>query len=184
MRTWAAAFTLLGVQFKELGLQGEEGVETNLRAAFAAAGKPVGQLETNGEQLGFFNALPEKAQRELLEGAIETPKAASGEFARMLAVWASGDVAGIAKAFNEQLAGSPELMDALIRRRNVDWKQWVQRRLAHARARCCWRSAPGTSPGPIRCRRCSSATATRSAASNSRHVAVPLSFLSPPVCRA
>ncbi|MEJ7776219.1 MAG: TraB/GumN family protein [Sphingomicrobium sp.] len=134
MRTWAAAFTLLGVQFKELGLQGEEGVENNLRTAFAAAGKPVGQLETNGEQLGFFNTLPAKAQRDLLEGAIEAPKAASQEFAQMLSVWASGDVAGIAKTFNDQLAGSPDLMDALIRRRNVSWTQWVQRRLA----------APGT----------------------------------------
>ena len=134
MRTWAAAFTLLGVQFKELGLQGEEGVENNLRTAFAAAGKPIGQLESNGEQLGFFNALPEKAQRDLLEGAIETPKAASQEFSQMLRVWASGDVAGIAKTFNDQLADSPDLMDALIRRRNVAWSQWIQRRLA----------APGT----------------------------------------
>ncbi|MBA3527063.1 MAG: TraB/GumN family protein [Sphingomonas sp.] len=134
MRTWAAAFTLLGVQFKELGLQGEEGVEHNLRTAFAAAGKPVGQLETNGEQLGFFNSLPEAAQRDLLEGAIEAPKAASDDFSKMLKVWASGDVAGIAKTFNEQLAASPDLMEALIRRRNVTWTSWIQRRLA----------APGT----------------------------------------
>lgn len=134
MRTWAAAFTLLGVQFKELGLQGEEGVEHNLRTVFAAAGKPVGQLETNGEQLGFFNALPEKAQRDLLEGAIEAPKAASDDFSKMLQVWASGDVAGIARTFNEQLAASPDLMDVLIRRRNANWTSWIQRRLA----------APGT----------------------------------------
>ncbi len=134
MRTWAAAFTLLGVQFKELGLQGEEGVEHNLRTAFAAAGKPVGQLETNGEQLGFFNSLPEPAQRDLLEGAIEAPKAASDDFSKMLKVWASGDVAGIARTFNEQLAASPDLMEALIRRRNVTWTSWIQRRLA----------APGT----------------------------------------
>ena len=134
MRTWAAAFTLLGVQFKELGLQGEAGVEHNLRTAFAAAGKPVGQLETNGEQLGFFNALPEKAQRDLLEGSIEAPKATSDDFSTMLKVWASGDVEGIAKTFNEQLAASPDLMEVLIRRRNANWSSWIQRRLA----------APGT----------------------------------------
>jgi uncharacterized protein YbaP (TraB family) len=134
MRTWAAAFTLLGVQFKELGLQGEEGVENNLRTAFAAAGKPVGQLETNGEQLGFFNSLPEKAQRDLLDGAIETPTAAKDEFSNMLNAWSRGDVAAIARTFNEQLAGSPDLMDGLIRRRNVTWSSWIQRRL----------TAPGT----------------------------------------
>ncbi len=134
MRTWAAAFTLLGVQFNDIGLQGEAGVEQNLRTAFAAAGKPVGQLETNGEQLGFFNSLPEKAQRDLLDGAIETPSAAKDEFSNMLKAWSSGDVGAIARTFNEQLAGSPELMDALIRRRNVTWSSWIQRRLA----------APGT----------------------------------------
>ena len=134
MRTWAAAFTLLGTQFKELGLQGEEGVEQNLRSAFAAAGKPIGQLETNGEQLGFFNALPEKAQRALLEGAIETPKETKDDFSNMLKVWASGDVEGIARTFNDQLASSPELMEGLIRRRNANWAAWIQRRL----------DAPGT----------------------------------------
>ena len=130
MKTWAAAFTLLGVQFKELGLQSEAGVEEILRAAFTGAGKPIGQLETNGEQLGFFNDLSEKAQRDLLEGAIETPQSASGEFARMLRVWASGDVEGIAKTFADQMGGSPELMDALMKRRNANWTAWVQRRMA------------------------------------------------------
>ena len=130
MRTWAAAFTLLGVQFKEGGVEAEEGVEHKLRTAFNNAGKPVGELESNAEQLSFFHALPEKAQRALLESAIEPPTTASGEFSRMVRVWSRGDVAAIGEAFNEQLAGSPELMDALIRRRNQAWTAWIQRRLA------------------------------------------------------
>ena len=134
MRTWAAAFTLLGLQFKELGVQGEDGVENNLRNAFTSAGKTIGQLETNGEQLGFFNALPEKAQRDLLEGALETPTATKNDFGQMLDAWAKGDVERIARTFNDQLAGSPDLMEGLIRRRNVAWSAWVQRRL----------DAPGT----------------------------------------
>ena len=63
METWAAAFTLLGIQYKEIGLAGENGPEQTLRDAFAAARKPVGQLETNAEQLGFFDVLPESAQQ-------------------------------------------------------------------------------------------------------------------------
>jgi len=73
METWAAAFMLLGNQFRDLGLKGGEGVEAVLRNSFTTDGKPIGQLETNAEQLGFFDALPENAQRQLLEGAIETP---------------------------------------------------------------------------------------------------------------
>ena len=58
METWAAAFMLLGTQFKDLGLIGDEGVENVLRASFTQAGKPVGQLETNTEQLSMFDTLP------------------------------------------------------------------------------------------------------------------------------
>jgi uncharacterized protein YbaP (TraB family) len=130
METWAAAFTLLGVQFKELGLHGEHGVEQTLREAFAAAGKPVGQLETNGEQLGFFDTLPQNAQRSLLEGAIETPNSMSADFAEMLRAWASGDVDAIARTFNQGFAESPELREALLRRRNANWSQWIARRMA------------------------------------------------------
>ena len=130
METWAAAFVLLGTQFKDLGLSGEAGVETVLRGAFAAAGKPVGQLETNAEQLGLFDTLPEAAQLALLEGALEAPGEMRGEFQDMLGAWARGDVARIGATFNEDLAGSPELREALLRRRNVNWTRWIQQRMA------------------------------------------------------
>jgi uncharacterized protein YbaP (TraB family) len=130
METWAAAFMLLGTQFKDLGLSGDAGVEHVLRGAFAQAGKSVGQLETNSEQLGFFDTLPERAQLSLLEGAIETPTEMRGQFQDMLNAWGRGDVAKIGATFNEDLAGSPELRDALLRRRNVNWTNWIERRMA------------------------------------------------------
>ena len=129
METWAAAFTLLGVQFKDLGLYGQHGVEETLRQAFAAAGKPVGQLETNAQQLGFFDTLPQNAQRALLEGAIEPSAKMKGDFAGMLESWASGDVEAIARTFNTSLAESPELREALLRRRNANWSAWIANRL-------------------------------------------------------
>ncbi len=130
METWAAAFMLLGTQFKDLGLTGEAGVEAVLRTSFTQAGKPVGQLETNAEQLGLFDTLPETAQRALLEGAIESPAEMRGQFQEMLAAWARGDVAAIGATFNEDLSGSPELREALLRRRNVNWARWIERRMA------------------------------------------------------
>ena len=47
LETWAAAFLLLGAQFKELGLDSESGVETVLKKQFKAGGKPIDQLETS-----------------------------------------------------------------------------------------------------------------------------------------
>ena len=131
MKTWTAAFILLGVQYNQLGLAGEYGPELTLRHEFAAAGKPVGQLETNEEQLGFFNALPASAQRALLEGAIENPEAMGKEFNQMLLAWSKGDVAGIARTFNQDLSDTPELTTALIKQRNSNWKSWIEQRLAN-----------------------------------------------------
>jgi len=130
METWAAAFTLLGTQFKSIGLEGEDGVETTLRDNFTAAGKPIGQLETNSEQLGFFDRLPEQAQRDLLLSAIEDPAAARTEFNGMLASWIRGDVNGMARSFNEEMEHSPALKDALLVQRNRNWAGWVERRMA------------------------------------------------------
>jgi uncharacterized protein YbaP (TraB family) len=130
METWAAAFTLLGTQYKEIGLAGENGPEQTLRDAFAAARKPVGQLETNAEQLGFFDVLPESAQRSLLEGAIEPAKSASVDFSQMLRGWANGDVDAIAKTFNHDLAESPALRETLLDRRNANWSRWIEQRMA------------------------------------------------------
>ena len=130
METWAAAFLLLGNQFREMGLKNGEGVETVLRDSFKSQGKSIGELESNKEQLGFFDKLPEQAQRALLEGAIEDNKNMKGDFSQMLAAWARGDVEAIAKSFNRDLSASPELKQALLERRNANWSRWVEQRMA------------------------------------------------------
>ncbi|MGE5563940.1 MAG: TraB/GumN family protein [Bacillota bacterium] len=130
METWAAAFILLGVQYRELNLKGDEGVEAVLRNSFAAQGKPVGELETNIEQFGFFDRLPEKAQEALLEGAMDDSKSADDEFSGMLQAWAKGDVRNIARTFDRDLAASPELAQALIHQRNTNWTRWIEKRMS------------------------------------------------------
>jgi len=130
METWAAAFALLQLQFAELGVSGGDGVESGLKKAFASAGKPVEQLETNAEQLSFFDTLPEGAQRELLEGAIEQPAKVKKQFDSMLKAWVSGDVEAIGRTFNSEFKDSPELRDALLRRRNANWARWLESRMA------------------------------------------------------
>jgi hypothetical protein len=89
METWAAAFILLGNQFRDLGLKGDEGVEAVLRNTFTSEGKPIDELETNVQQLGFFDGLPEAAQRQLLDGAID----ASDEMKKDLGMLAAGRAA-------------------------------------------------------------------------------------------
>ena len=128
MKTWAAAFILLGTKFRELGLGG--GVEGVLKGDFSAQGKPIGELESNLEQLTFFDKLPESAQRQLLEGSIEDNKIMTAEFGGMLQAWTRGDVHGIARTFDRDLSESPAMQQALIRQRNANWSKWIEQRMA------------------------------------------------------
>lgn len=128
MKTWMAAFILLNNQFKDLGLSG--GVEGVLRNDFLARNKPIGELESNLEQLGFFDRLPESAQLNLLDGAIEEHGSMKREFNGMLDAWTRGDVKGIARTFDRDLSTSPAMRDALIRQRNANWAKWIERRMA------------------------------------------------------
>lgn len=129
LETWAAAFMLLGVQFKDLGLDPGSGVESALKKQFEDRGKAIGQLETNAEQLGFFDRLSEATQREFLAAVLDDPKAMNDQFGSMLAAWSRGDVKGIADSFNADLGEAPELRDALLTQRNANWAKWVKGRL-------------------------------------------------------
>ena len=128
--TWAAALIILQLQLQQAGLESANGVEFVLKRDFASAGKPIGQLETNEEQFGFFDTLPEDSQRLLLEGSIERPEELRTEFGGMLAAWTRGDVAAIAKSFNREFLEAPALREALLKRRNANWAGWIEQRLA------------------------------------------------------
>lgn len=130
VKTWAVAFQLMSLQFANAGLRGQEGPETALRQEFTAANKPVGQLETNQEQLSFFDSMSEKGQRALLESTIDNPDQAGKELSAILGAWVKGDVRTMARSFQDQTADSPELKDALFDRRNANWKSWIEQRLA------------------------------------------------------
>jgi len=130
LETWAAGFILLGVTFKDLGLDPASGVENALKSEFKAANKPIGQLETNAEQFGFFDTLPEAAQRKFLESVLDDPAKGKAQFNEMLAVWTRGDVKAMGDTFNRELADSPDLRENLLRKRNANWNIWLQRRLA------------------------------------------------------
>ena len=129
METWAVALALLGPQFGAMDLKQEEGVEMKLKARFAAAGKPIDQLETNEEQLRFFDRLPESAQQALLLGTLESPEAVGKQFGGMLSAWGRGDVAAIARSFNAEMAGSPAMSELLLKQRNANWTRWIEGRM-------------------------------------------------------
>jgi uncharacterized protein YbaP (TraB family) len=130
LETWAVGFILLGVTLKDIGLDPNSGVENSLKTEFKGAGKAIGQLETNAEQFGFFDTLPEDAQRQFLESVLDDPARERVQYARMLKVWSKGNVRAMGETFNRELGGAPALRENLLRKRNANWNRWLQQRLA------------------------------------------------------
>lgn len=129
IETWAAALALSSSLTGKLGLRYEDGAERKLTAAFEAMKRPVAGLETGGQQLGYFDSLPEAAQRQFLISIAEDSGDADKEFAKMIAAWRSGDTRQIAITFDDEMRLSPELAEVLIRRRNNNWAGWISERM-------------------------------------------------------
>ena len=94
---------------------GPEGRRRRRRRCFATTspteGKPIGELETNLEQLGFFDKLPEKAQRAAARRSDRQPskrgrRNSTAMLARLVARRRQARSPG---RFNHDLAASPEL---------------------------------------------------------------------------
>lgn len=129
LETWAASLMLVGVTLNDLGLDSENGVEEQLELIFQLANKPISGLETPAQQLGFFDSLPEEAQRHFLSSVIDTPEDIREEFDAMLEAWRSGDEEAIATTFDDELSLSEPLRQALLTRRNATWAAWIGERL-------------------------------------------------------
>ncbi|HET9638773.1 MAG TPA: TraB/GumN family protein [Allosphingosinicella sp.] len=129
LETWAAALALLGVTFKRLGLDPSLGIERQIGTPFRASGRIVTGLETVEEQLGYLDTLSEDAQRALLLSVVEDSAETRAQFREMLAAWASGDLKGIARTFDDETQMSPELKSALMSRRNAAWAEWLAKRM-------------------------------------------------------
>lgn len=128
--TWAAALALSSASMAKLNLSYENGAETQLSQVFAKARKPVNGLETAEQQLGYFDTLPEAAQRTFLASILDDDDAkARQEFGKMVAAWKAGDVRRIALTFDDEMKLSPVLADVLLRKRNANWAAWIGERM-------------------------------------------------------
>jgi uncharacterized protein len=128
--TWAAALMLASAGMRDLPVSPEYGAEAILSRQFTTANKTVSGLETPAQQLGYFDSLPEAAQRKFLASIAEDDSSAKAEFDAMIAAWGSGDVKKIALTFDDELKLSPELTDVLLKQRNRNWSDWIVGRMA------------------------------------------------------
>jgi uncharacterized protein YbaP (TraB family) len=122
MRPWLAALTLTTAPLLKAGLDPEHGVDKQLQAHMAAAGKPVLGLETAEQQMRFLADMPASMQLSFLRSAMRDVDKGPIQLTEVIDAWKNGDVATIARLEDEDMRQTaPELYQRLLVTRNQAW---------------------------------------------------------------
>ena len=114
--TWAVSLML--AQLSATG-KTANGVDKAVIRDFG--GRDVREFEGGAEQLGIFDSLPEKEQRDLLKGVLEETEVAERDPGRLSRAWISGDETALEEATLTGIMADPELRNALLVARNERW---------------------------------------------------------------
>jgi uncharacterized protein YbaP (TraB family) len=125
VETWAAALTLARAQIPQS--KSEYGIDRAVMRETRE--KRLIELEGAEAQLGLFDALPEKEQRDLLDAVIDDADALEGESADLAAAWREGDMALIETETERGLLADPELREVLFTGRNRRWSERIVREM-------------------------------------------------------
>lgn len=125
---WYAAIALATLPIQRSGYVAANGVENVLAIRARNLGKPRGALETPEYQLGLFDELPDEVQRRYLMEVVAALPELSGLLGRIVEAWTAGDAERLAVLMHEQ-ENDPEVMEALMFRRNRAWADWIVGRL-------------------------------------------------------
>ena len=117
IETWAAA--LLLARTAKTASDPVNGVDKALIREFA--GRPVREVEGAREQLGVFDTLPEKEQRDLLALTLAELERPDSARQRTVTRWLAGDVEAMLDPDVETLLDDPELREVLVEGRNRTW---------------------------------------------------------------
>jgi uncharacterized protein YbaP (TraB family) len=122
MRPWLAGLALTVAPMIKDGYAYEKGADLQLERDAKASNKVVKTFETAEQQVQFFAGLSEEAEVVFLMQSVEMMAASSQYVDQMANAWISGNSETLDRMVLEAMkAGSPELYDALIVRRNMDW---------------------------------------------------------------
>ena len=127
---WYASI-VLSIQYAQAqGFLSEYGAEAVLTARAKAAGIPVVGLETAHDQLSSLADHPKRIQIMMLEDTLEELEELPRILEDMTRAWVSGDAAAIDELIVGGASEIPELFEAVIVRRNLNWLVPLEERLA------------------------------------------------------
>jgi uncharacterized protein YbaP (TraB family) len=126
MRPWLAALTLATAPLLKAGLDPEHGVDKQLKAQMAGAGKPVLGLETAEQQIRFLADMPQAVELAFLRSSIRDVDKGPIELTELIDAWKNGDTATIARLEDEDMRQTePKLYQRLLVQRNGVWAKKI-----------------------------------------------------------
>lgn len=131
MPTWIAAMGIGFVRDLLAGDMPSQGADDWLEQHFRSIGKPVEAIEDSKGVVANINAIPEGAQRMMLEAALLAPARTREQLDGPAHAWARGEVGPGSPLIivPEQLDPSAAMADPLLLRRNNAWADDLLKRL-------------------------------------------------------
>ena len=121
--------TLQVLEFERLGFT-LQGVDTYFANLASRHGKPIGQLETVMEQIGFLSSMGEGNESEFILFSLEDLEGVPSVIENMITAWREGNNDRLAELFvNEMQTEAPALYDALLKQRNLNWIPKIEQML-------------------------------------------------------
>lgn len=132
---WMVSLSLVLGITNAMGFKAELGMDRNLMARAAEAGKPTAGLETIEDQMKAMDAAPYAEQAQGLEEFLDDPKKAIQQMQDLHGWWRAGDVAKLDSEMRAEMARkSPESYRLLDVERNKAWLPQVEARLKDSKA--------------------------------------------------
>lgn len=116
--TWAAALMLQNAAAAASAVESSNGIDRAIALAWQG---PIEEFEGARNQLAIFDALPEAAQRALLDAVLIEADGREMQIHDLQQAWARGDMTLIARVTDEDFAKAPVLREALLVGRNRAW---------------------------------------------------------------
>jgi len=126
---WYAAVALSTLPLMQQGFVTANGVETQLDSKAKLRKIAHEGLETPEYQLGLFDGLPIKVQKEYLAEVVEQLPGIKNELMAMVDAWKHGKATQLASLMNIE-ESNPHLVKVLLVDRNKAWAAWIGSRLA------------------------------------------------------
>ena len=125
MRPWLFSVAISMQEMLKLGANPDIGVDKHYEDRAKKDKKPAEGLESVEDQVSVFSTLTEEQQEQMLVKTLAELSEVGDVFKGMLESWKTGDAEGLHRLMTKEADDFPELMEALLDKRNANWMEQI-----------------------------------------------------------